>query len=155
MRRSISQTLVRVVVIVFGDPFSDRRSRLLHAAVLVDPNFFLLQAAMKTFDVAVAFRMMIRRSAVGDAQPRKRFDVTRRVNCVPLSVVNVSSAPRLPRGKRASTACSTASMASSLRQRNERFHPMISRVQQSITLTRYAHPTAGPAHTLVMSDCQI
>src|SRR5437762_3532316 len=78
MRRSISQTLVRAVVIVFVDPFSDRRSRLLHAAVLVDPNFFLLQAAMKTFDVAVAFRMMIRRAAVGDAQPRKRFDVTRR-----------------------------------------------------------------------------
>ncbi len=65
-------------MIVFGDPFSDRRSRLLHAAVLVNPDFFLLQAAMKAFDVAVAFRVMIRRSAVRDAQPCKRFHVTGR-----------------------------------------------------------------------------
>jgi len=77
VRRSIFETLVRAFVIVLGDPLSDRRSRLLHAAVLVRPDFFLLQAAMKTFDVAVAFRMMIRRSAVGDAQPRKRFHVSR------------------------------------------------------------------------------
>jgi hypothetical protein len=57
VRRSILQTLVRSVVIVLDDPFSDRCSRLLHAAVLVNPNFFFLQAAMKTFDVTVSFRM--------------------------------------------------------------------------------------------------
>ena len=47
------------------------------------------------------------------------------------------------------------SSASSVRQRCERFQPTISRVQQSITHTRYAQPTAGPAQIFVMSDCQI
>ena len=53
------------------------------------------------------------------------------------------------------TDCSTAMSASSIRQRCERFHPTISRVQQSITHTGYAQPTAGPAQILVMSVCQI
>src|SRR5579863_4034126 len=55
------------------------------------------------------------------------------VNCVPLSVVSVTFASRLPSGSRASTACSTAASASSVRQRCERFQPTISRVQQSMT----------------------
>lgn len=61
---------------------------------------------------------------------RKRDEV----NCVPLSVVSVTFASRLPSGSRASTACSTAASASSVRQRCDRFHPAISRVHQSITL---------------------
>ena len=69
---------MRAFVIVLLDPACDRRSRLFDAAILVHPDFFLFQAAMKTFDVAVAFRMMIRRSAVRDAQPRKRFHIARR-----------------------------------------------------------------------------
>src|SRR5580692_9949693 len=66
------------------------------------------------------------------------------VNCVPLSVVSVTLASRLPSGSRSSTDCSTARSASSVRQRCERFHPTISRVQQSITHTRYAHPPPPP-----------
>jgi len=45
-----------------------------------------------------------------------------------------------------------AASASYVRQRCERFHPTISRVQQSITLTRDAQPTVGPAQILVISD---
>ena len=77
------------------------------------------------------------------------------VNCVPLSVVSVRFASRLPAGKRCSTARSTAASASLLRQRRDRSQPTISRVQQSITSNRYAQPTFAPAHTLVLSDCQI
>jgi hypothetical protein len=58
------------------------------------------------------------------------------VNCVPLSVVIVKRVSRLPEGNRSSTACSTAASAPSVRQRCERLHPTISRVQQSITPTR-------------------
>src|SRR5450432_1116959 len=55
------------------------------------------------------------------------------VNCVPLSVVSVKFAARLPSGSRSRTACSTAASASSVRQRCDRFDPTISRVQQSYT----------------------
>ena len=66
------------MVIVLIDPASNRRMRLFDAAILVHPDFLLLQAAMEPFDVAVAFRMVIRRSAVGDAQPRKCLQEARR-----------------------------------------------------------------------------
>ena len=58
--------------------------------------------------------------------------------CPPLSVVSVKFFLARPAGSRSSTDCSTAASASSVRQRCERFHPTISRVQQSITHTRYA-----------------
>src|SRR5260370_34304362 len=79
---------------------------------------------------------------------RKREEV----NCVPLSVVSVTFAARLPSGSRARTACSTAAIASSVLQRCERFHLTISRVQQSITLSRYAYPTDRAAQISIMSD---
>ena len=60
-----------------------------------------------------------------------------------------------PQRVQGNTDCSTARSASSVRQRFERFHPTISRVQWSITHTKYAQPTAGLAQILVMSDCQI
>src|SRR5271163_1084824 len=77
------------------------------------------------------------------------------VNCVPLSVVKVKPVPRGPKGKTSKTARFSAARASWLRQRRLRSQPTISRVQQSITDTRYAQPTLGPAQTLVMSDCQM
>ncbi len=90
-----------------------------------------------------------------NAEPPQRFQEARRVNCVPLSVVSVTFSSRLPEGTRSSMACSNAASAFSVQQRCERFQPTISRVQQSITHTKYAQPTAGPAQILVMSDCQI
>src|SRR5580765_6132630 len=45
------------------------------------------------------------------------------VNCVPLSVVSVKFASRLPAGKRFNTACSTAAKASSVRQRRDKSQP--------------------------------
>ena len=74
MRGAIADSAVRPVVIVLLDPASDRGSCFLQAAILRRPDFFFLQAAMEPFDVAVAFRMMIRRAAVRDAQPVQRFD---------------------------------------------------------------------------------
>jgi len=56
------------------------------------------------------------RASMGNS---RRFKVSRKrveVNCVPLSVVRVALASQLPCGKRASTACSTASRASSFSQ---------------------------------------
>jgi hypothetical protein len=50
----------------------------LHVAVLGGPDFFFLQAAVKAFDVAVAFRVIIGRASMGDYQPIQGFDPARR-----------------------------------------------------------------------------
>ena len=128
-------------MIVLLDPTSDRCACFFQAPILRRPDFLLFQAAMEPFDVAVAFRVMIRRRRW--VMPRRLSVSMNRVdvNCVPLSVVIVKRISRLPEGNRSSTACSTAASASSVRQRCERFHPTISRVQQSIT----SHQV-GPAH---------
>ncbi len=78
VRRSILQTLMRTVVIVLLDPTSNRRTRLFDAAIFVHPDFLLLQAAMEPFDVAISFRMVIRRPPMRDAQPRKCLHEARR-----------------------------------------------------------------------------
>ncbi len=57
-------------MIVLLDPTSDAGPRFFQAAVLRRPDFLFLQAAMEPFNVAVAFRVMIRRPAVRDAEPR-------------------------------------------------------------------------------------
>jgi hypothetical protein len=59
---------MRPVVIVLLDPATDRLPRFLHAAIFRRPDFFFLQAAMESFDVTVAFRMMIRRAPMCDSQ---------------------------------------------------------------------------------------
>ena len=64
---------MRPVVIVFLDPTSDRCLRFFQAAILRRPDFLFLQAAMEPFDVAVAFRVMIGRPPMGDAEPPERF----------------------------------------------------------------------------------
>ena len=69
MWSAISDSAMRAVVIVLFDPARDRGPRFLQAAILRRPDFLLLQAAMEPFDVTVAFRVMIRRAAVRDAQP--------------------------------------------------------------------------------------
>jgi hypothetical protein len=61
-------------VIVLLDPTRDRGPRFFQAAILRRPDFLFLQAAVEAFDVAVAFRMMVRRAAMRDAQPVQRFD---------------------------------------------------------------------------------
>ena len=42
------------------------------------PGFLFLQFAMEPFDVAVAFRVMIRRPPMRDAEPPERFQEARR-----------------------------------------------------------------------------
>jgi hypothetical protein len=60
---------MRPLVIVLLDPATDRLPRFLHAAIFRRPNFLFLQAAVEPFDLAVAFRVMVRRSTMCDAQP--------------------------------------------------------------------------------------
>ena len=61
-------------MIVLLDPASDRHSRFLHVAILRSPHFFFLQAMMKAFDVAVAFRVILGRASMDDSQPMQMFD---------------------------------------------------------------------------------
>ena len=69
MRGTISYPAMRAVVIVLPDPATDRLPRFLHVAIFRRPDFLFLQAAMESFDVAVAFRVMIGRAPVRNAQP--------------------------------------------------------------------------------------
>src|SRR5450755_5195836 len=74
MRSAISDSTMRSIVIVLLDPSSDRGPRFLQAAILGGPHFFFFQAAVEPFDVAVAFRVMIRRPAMRDAQSVQGLD---------------------------------------------------------------------------------
>jgi hypothetical protein len=125
VRGAILDSAMRPVVIVFFDPTSDQCSPFFQAPILRRPDFLFFQAAMEPFDVAVAFGVMIRRAPMRDAEPAQRLQEARGSEL--RSVVR--------------------------RQRQDCF--AAARVQQSITHTRYAQPTAGPAQILVMSDCQI
>jgi hypothetical protein len=78
------------------------------------------------------YRHLDHASSLRDFHPRERLQKLRRMNCVPSSVINVKRAAWLPEEKRVGTACSAAAGVSWVRQLCERFHPMISRVQQSI-----------------------
>ena len=132
----VFDSAMRLVVIVLLDPTSDADPRFLQAAILGRPDFLFLQAAMESFDVAVALGVMIGRAPMLDAQPREGFQKARRSEL--RAVVRGERYARFAAalGSRARTACSTAASASSVRQRCERFQPTISRVQQSMTLTR-------------------
>ena len=72
-----SDTAVRPVVIVLLNPTSDRWSSTFQAGILRRPNFLLFQAAMASFDVAAAFRVLISRPPMGDAKASKRFQRAR------------------------------------------------------------------------------
>ena len=82
---------MRPVVIVLLDPTSDASSCFFQAAILRRPDFFFLQAAMEPLDIAVAFRVMIGRPPVSDAQPVGVSMNRDEVNCVPLSGVSVTN----------------------------------------------------------------
>ena len=145
---------MRTVVIVLLDPASDALLGLVEALVLVEPHLLFFQAAMKPLDITVALGMVVSRAPVRDAQPIQGFDIScgRKLR----AVVGRQSQTRSTRTERQSlsTARLSAARASSVRQRKLKPQPTISRVQQSMTETRYAQPTLGPAQTLVMSDCQ-
>src|SRR3974390_1614665 len=90
---------MRPVVIVLLDPTTHVGPCFFQAAILRRPHFFLLQAAMEPFDVAVALRVMIRRAAVRDAEPVQGFDEPERSELGP--IIGGQSDTRLPaaRGK--------------------------------------------------------
>ena len=52
------------MVIVLIDPAADRLLCFLQTAVLIEPDLFLVQSAMKAFDNAIAFRVIERDAAV-------------------------------------------------------------------------------------------
>ena len=76
MRSAILDSAVRPVVIVLLDPASNAGPRFFQAAILRRPDFLLFQAAMEPFDVAVAFRVMIGRPSMRDAEPPQRLQET-------------------------------------------------------------------------------
>ena len=144
---------MRTVVIVLLDPACNAQLGLIEVLVFVEPHLLFFQTAMEPLDIAVALGVIVGRAPVRNTQPVQRLNVPAEVNCVPLSVVNVKPMPQDPKGKAPKTARFSAARASSLRQRSLKSQPTISRVQQSMTETRYAQPTFGPAQTFVMSDC--
>jgi hypothetical protein len=73
VRSAIFDSAMRPVVIVLLDPASDRGSRFFHAPVLGRPDFFLFQSAVEPFDVALAFRVTIRRPSMREAEPAQRL----------------------------------------------------------------------------------
>ena len=78
MWSAIIDATMRPVVIVLLEIPTDVFSGLGQAAIFRRPDFFFLQAAMEPFDVAVAFRMVISRATVGDAEPCQRLHEARR-----------------------------------------------------------------------------
>jgi hypothetical protein len=90
--------------------------RFLHVTILRRPDFFFFQTAMEPFNVAVPLGVMIRRPSMPNSQPVQCFNKARRSEL--RSIVGGQN--------RASTACSTASRASSVRQRCDRFQLTIS-----------------------------
>src|SRR5215467_10820335 len=78
MWRTIFDATMRPVVIVLVQVAADVFSRLAETAIFRRPHFLFLQAAMEPFDVAVALRMVIRRAAMRDAEPRQRLHEPRR-----------------------------------------------------------------------------
>jgi len=98
VRSAILDSAVRPVVIVLLDPTSDAGPCFYQAAILRGPDFLFFQAAVEPFDVAVAFRVMIGSSSVGDAEPPQRLQEARRSELQALPVASVTFASRLPRG---------------------------------------------------------
>ena len=66
---------MRPLVVVLVDPASDGIAGFSERLVFVKPDFFLLEGAMKAFDAAVAFGVIVGRAPVGDAQLAKGFEV--------------------------------------------------------------------------------
>ena len=64
---------MRAVVIVLLQIPTDVFSRFRQTAILRSPDFLFLQAAMEPLDVAVAFRVVVSRPPMRDAQLRQRF----------------------------------------------------------------------------------
>jgi hypothetical protein len=67
--------LMRPLVVVLVDPASDGIAGFSERLVFVKPDFFLLEGAVKAFDAAVAFGVIVRRAPMSDAQLAKGFQV--------------------------------------------------------------------------------
>ena len=155
MRSAIFDSAMRPVVIVLLDPTSDRCPCFFQAPIFRRPDFLFFQAAMEPFDVAVAFRVMIRRPPMGDAEPTERLHEPRRSEL--RSIVGGQRHVRL-------AAALGQPCEHGLLDRCQRvFGPAAMREIPSHDLPRaavdHAHQVgpahAGPAQIFVMSDCQI
>src|ERR1022692_4315490 len=76
--RPVVESLMGPLVVVLVDPAGDGVAGFSERLVFVKPDFFLLERAVKAFDAAVAFGVIVSRVPVGDAQPAKGFKVTGR-----------------------------------------------------------------------------
>src|SRR5271156_1436423 len=77
-RRPVVESLMRPLVVVLVDPASDGIAGFSERLVFVKPDFFLLERAVKAFDAAVAFGVIVRGAPMSDAQLAKGFQVARR-----------------------------------------------------------------------------
>jgi len=111
-RSPIPQATMRPVVIVLAKVTGDAFPRFLQVPVFGQSHFLLFQAAMKALDVAVSFRVVMRRAAMVIPNRARLFRKSVDVNWVPLPVVRVKPASRLPAGGRSKTARSTTAGAS-------------------------------------------
>ena len=59
--RPVVESLMRPLVVVLMDPAGDRIAGFGERLVFVKPDFFLLEGAMKAFDAAVAFGVIVGR----------------------------------------------------------------------------------------------
>ena len=84
VRSAIGYSAMRAVVVVLLQIPADVFSGLRQAAIFRSPDFLFLQAAMEPLDVAVAFRMVVSRPPMGDAQLRERFHEPRRSELCPV-----------------------------------------------------------------------
>src|SRR5215475_3504933 len=89
---------MRPVVIVFLDPTGDATPRFLQVPIFRGPDFFFFQAAMEALDVTVALWVVIRRTAVRDAQPCQRLHEPRGSKLG--SIIGGQSKFRLPTSRR-------------------------------------------------------
>jgi hypothetical protein len=66
--RPVVKSLMRALVVVLMDPAGDGVAGIGERLVFVKPDSFLLEGAVKAFEPAVAFGMIVGGAAVSDTQ---------------------------------------------------------------------------------------
>ena len=127
VERDISERCVRTTLIILPDPATDAGSRFFQGPILRRTHFLLLQAALEPLDVAVAFRVMIRRPPMGDAEPPEYLRKAQGSELRPAVRRQRHICLAAALGQSCEHRFSIAARASSVRQRFERFQPTIFR----------------------------
>src|ERR1022692_4046164 len=76
--RPVVESVMRPLMVLLVEPAGDGVAGFGERLVFVKPDFFLLEGAVKAFDAAIAFGVIVIRAPVGDAQLAKGFQVAGR-----------------------------------------------------------------------------